>query len=195
MLRLRRWGIMAVVSLLVLGTMGAALASEPVDGDTAEDVVEQGFDSWVTEVFEFVLYWGFDDPVEVEVEVEVCGESDVPAVPSGGFFGGFEPADETPVYCLDVAGPKGQVNHGSFVSSFVQWLKEVDTETLPAEWEDLPRGQLIKKAAGHDFGKGKNEAENEEIGPEVEGRGGPPDRVEAKKDAKAEAKAEKRKNK
>lgn len=186
MRRLTRWGIMAVVGLLVLGTMGAALADEPV-----EEAVEPGSVPWALDVFEFVLYWGFDDPAEVDG----CGESDTPAVPPGGFFGSLEPVEEAGAHCLDVAGPNGQVNHGSFVSSFVHWLKDVDPETLPAEWDGLPKGQLVKQAAGHDFGKGNYEVEDVAVGGEALDGGGPPEWVEAKKAAKAEAKAEKKNNK
>jgi len=143
-----------------------------------------------------VFYWGLGDGV-VEAQSE-CQASD----PSPSAFGLIPPPPSGDPECpqvdvlqLDVAGPNGQVNHGSMVSAFVHWLKkDGGLELLSAEFNDMPKGkgQLVRQVAQYDFGKG-NELSGAELAAEVEAEeedgDGPPEWVQDKKAAKAEAKA------
>jgi hypothetical protein len=193
----KRWGVMMLVALLVLGTMGAALADEGDEGvepEAVEEALEPGSHDFVLEwagnLVNFVFYWGLADGT-VEAQSE-CQSSE----PSPSGFGFFPPPPSgDPVDCLqiDVAGPNGQVNRGSMVSAFVHWLKkDGGLELLSAEYGDMPKGkgQLVRQVAQYDFG---NELPEGELTAETEGEEddghGPPESVLAKKAAKAEAKA------
>lgn len=76
-------------------------------------------------------------------------------------------------YLIDVAGPNGQVNHGSIVSATVQSIKYLEY--------DGPRGQLVSEIAKSGLGSGNDAvaddgddddsgdaAESDEIKPEKE---------------------------
>ncbi len=150
MRRLSRCGVLALVLLLILGTMGTVLAEEPAEGtaeEATEKVVEPGsyLWEWADEMVSFVLYWGFGEtPVE---EVPGC-ESLADEEPSDAVDG--EDGEETFFDCLPIKKP----NHGSFVSSFVHWLKGGGQALLPDAYQSMPRGHLVKLAAHHEFGKG-----------------------------------------
>ena len=151
----KRWGVMTLVALLVLGTMGAALADEPA---TETETTKQAVDvddyleayEWAGGLTAIVFYWVGDG---------ACGGSE-DGTPSG--FGFFLP---TPVpveaECTPptLTGPNGQLNHGSMMSSFVHWLKDggledaLDDDPDLADFKDLPKGQLVKMFAHTDFGK------------------------------------------
>ncbi len=169
----KRWGVMTLVVLLVLGTMGAALADEPTSDDrthkTPRDAALYLAEyEWAQELWPIVYYW---------VGPGACAESE----PSG--FGLFlpPPAEEecTPPV---LTGPQGQLNHGSMVSSFVHWLKVGGLKALAEEHEDLhgftdlPKGQLVKMFAHEDFGKQDSpDLEDEDVGDGVDGFDGAAD--------------------
>lgn len=194
----KRWGVMALVAMLVLGSMGAALADEATEPESAKEPPAPGSESpeydWAGDLLAFVFYWGLgegEDPPPCET----------PEPDPGGsiFFPAGDPADD-PVECvaLNVEGPNGQVNHGSMVSSFVHWLKGDEAKLkLSEELQDMPKGQLVKRFAHEDFGKGFFDFDGEDEGLEgavgaEDGDGhGPPEWVKAKKAAKAEAKGRK----
>ena len=183
---MKRWGVMTLVALLVLGSMGAALADDTVEPEEEATVPESGsyqFD-WVDNLVSFVFYWGLaeEDPLP-ECE-PVDGD-----VGTGTFFGPVVSVDEAPCIPLKVEGPNGQVNHGTMVSSFVHWLKNGMNE-LPDDLQDMPKGQLIKELAHDDFGKGFDGDDGEDEEPELaeEDGDGPPDHVIAKKAEKAKGK-------
>jgi hypothetical protein len=158
MSKVKRWGVMTLVALLVLGTMGAA----PADEGTAEtaatkEPLEQGSyefaPDWANDLVTFVFYWGFDEGDEPE-----CEDSEV--APSVGTLFGPVPVGVDPAECVQLNVEKnGHVNHGSMVSSFVHWLKGGNLEDLVANtdlgsFQDMPKGQLVKQFAHEDFGKG-----------------------------------------
>ena len=129
---------MAVASLTavsVLALPGAAFGADmhPSDADLGyvynPDTQEIGF--WFA---------------EGEGETD-CAWSDVAADESG--LDGVEEA-ESPCIVLDVAGPNGQVNHGTIMSAFVHSLKDL---MEIGEYEG-PRGQFISQVARGDHGKG-----------------------------------------
>jgi hypothetical protein len=55
------------------------------------------------------------------------------------------------------------VNHGTFVSSFVHWLKSPEGMVLLGSY-DGPRGQLVKQAAKDGFGKGHKDTTEDPTG-------------------------------
>ena len=62
----KRWGVMALVALLVLGTMGAALADDTVETETEtakepleKDAYEPDALVWAGGLVQFVFYWGY----------------------------------------------------------------------------------------------------------------------------------------
>jgi hypothetical protein len=174
---------MTLVALLVLGSMGAALAEESVDPDEPALAPDPGSETFEIEFLEgledfvtFVFYWGFEEDDVPECEA---------AEPTGGGIFGLpvDPGTTDPVencHVLDVAGPNGQVNHGTMVSAFVHALKDgsLDLEG----YDDLPKGQMVKGLAHLDFGKGFNdhEPDGDELADGDDGDG-PPDHVVAKK--------------
>jgi hypothetical protein len=128
----RKWAAMAVASLTavsVLAVPGAALGADmhPSDADFGytynPDTLEIGF--WFA---------------EGEVDCEWSAEADVESAEE----------TETPCFVLGVAGPNGQVNHGTIMSAFVHGLKDL---MELGEYEG-PRGQFISQVARGDHGKG-----------------------------------------
>jgi hypothetical protein len=198
----KRWGVMTLVAVLVLGTMGAALADEgTTDTEEARKTVDVAayLDTyeWAGHLASIVFYWVGDG---------ACGGSE-DGTPSG--FGFFLP---TPVpveaECTPptLTGPKGQLNHGSMMSSFVHWLKDGGLEAVLDDdpdlevFRDLPKGQLVKLFAQDDFGKGfsvrEGLVESDEVVEAEDADGhGPPQWVKDKKADKAVDKAAKGKNK
>ena len=162
----KRWGVMTLVALLVLGTMGAALADDGVETETetSTELLTPGLyefvPAWAQELVTFVFYWGYGE----EDEEPGCDpEAIVPTTGGGlfGFGGGLVPTDVDPVDCVPLDVEKnGHVNHGSMVSSFVHWLKDGNLDELIENnpelknLQDMPKGQLVKEFAHLDFGKG-----------------------------------------
>lgn len=201
--KMKRWGVMALVAVLVLGTMGAALADDVVETD--KEPLEPGFHELklgptglpdlMFELVTFVLYWGdvdwdtIDPPPACEPEDLADDTTQDTAVDAASVNELCE--------VLDVSGPNGQVNHGSFVSSFVHWLKDDGMKALKY---DGPKGQLVKWASGQDFGKGSDEyhggpvkdavadLEKSDLDDDDDDGNGPPEWVKAKKAAKATGK-------
>lgn len=184
---MKRWGVMTLVALLVLGSMGAALADDTGEVEDSVEPIEPGTYEyeWVEDLVTFVFYWGLEGEDKPKCEpAESTG--------GGGMFGfPLDPGLEEPVedcHVLDVAGPNGQVNHGTMVSSFVHWLKGADLSGLEG-YEDMPKGQMVKELAHLDFGKGFYEFDDlDGDDPELaeEDGHGPPDH--AKKAEKAKGK-------
>lgn len=202
MILVKRWGVMTLVVLLVLGTMGAALADEPTSDDRTHKTPRHAAlylaeYEWAQELTSLVHFW---------VGPGACTDSE----PAG--FGLFlpPPAEEecTPPV---LTGPRGQLNHGSMVSSFVHWLKDGGLKALAEDNEelqdfaDLPKGQLVKMFAHEDFGKQSSpDLEDEDVGDGVDGFDGaadeqdghgPPAWVVEKNAEKKAEKANKGKNK
>jgi hypothetical protein len=192
----KRWGVMALVALLVLGSMGAALADDGVDTDpvkepldpSSEPVEVSWLDDLVDELVTFVFYWGLEGPPECPTTA--------PGDLGGGLFGFGTVPDTVEVTAdcipLDVEGPNGQVNHGTMVSAFVHWLKAGGMDDLPVVLQEMPKGQVVKKLANHDFGKGFYDFDGDldgdlaEVAESEEDDGnGPPDFVQEKKADKA----------
>jgi len=169
----KRWGVMTLAALLVLGTMGAALADEGTAetvSEAATELPEKGEYQPVLEwpeglegLVAFVFYWGYgDDPAP-----DCLDSEEIVPTTGGGFFGfggGLVPTAVEPVQCVQLNVEKnGHVNHGSMVSSFVHWLKDDgNLESLPEEFQDMPKGQLVKEFAHEDFGKGNFELPSED---------------------------------
>ncbi len=183
MRKINRWGVLALVVLMVLGTMSSALAAEadPGEEEPAAEVVEPGAElwTWAADMVAFVLYWGVGEPEGDEEAAAAAAEefcqgtfAGLTAPEGEGSVGDGEDGALVLVDCLDVEGPNGQVNHGTFVSSFVHWLKGDGMEALAAALDgDLPKGkgQLVKMAAQHHFGKGFDT-----LGADGDEDGGPP---------------------
>lgn len=197
----KRWGVMTLAALLVLGTMGAALASDDVETEEAKEALEPGSYQvaldWAGDLVGFVFYWGSRaDPeaaaVDVEVETFEC-ESPEP-VPGGSiFFPADDPADDlVDCFPLEIKKP----NHGSLVSAFVHWLKGDDGQLLLAagEFSGKPKGQLVKEFAHDDFGKGFFGFDDSltEVSAEDDDGDGPPAWVLDKKAEKAETRGKKK---
>ena len=121
--------VASITAVSVLALPGAALGADmhPSDADFGymynPDTQEIGF-------------WFAEGEAECEWSVEDGVES--------------AEAAETPCFVLDVAGPNGQVNHGTIVSAFVHGLKDL---MEIGEYEG-PRGQFISQVARGDHGKG-----------------------------------------
>ncbi len=199
----KRWGVMTLVALLVLGTMGSALADEPT---TETNEPKHAFDVdtyiekyiWASQLTSIVFYW--------VGEGATCEETEE-ITPSGIFF--IPDPDPVQDDCTPptLTGPNGQLNHGSMVSSFVHWLKDggleaalADDPDFAEEFGDLPKGQLVKMFAHEDFGKkGSLDPEGSVEGVDDDGEDGdghgPPQWVKDKKAEKAADKAAKGKNK
>jgi hypothetical protein len=183
---IKRWVVMTLVALLVLGTMGAALADEPVEPEEPAAAVESGFETdsvtWLSDVVAFVFFWGGFD------ETEALAECPSEEVVVETMFGTVVLTEAMPCVLLDVAGPQGQVNHGTMVSAFVHALK--DGTIVLEGFEDMPKGQMVKELAHLDFGKGFDGDEVEDEAPDLaeEDGNGPPDHVIAKKAEKAKGK-------
>ena len=198
----KRWGVMTLVALLVLGTMGAALADDGVETEETKEALEPGdyatFLDWADGLVQFVFYWGYQEGEEPDGCVASQTEGWT------GMFGLFGPTQVTEAGdCLFLNVEKnGHYNHGSMVSSFVHWLKDGKLEVLLDELEaadsnldlqdlrDMPKGQLIKEFAHLDFGKGYFDPDEESPLTEVvagdDDGGGPPAWVLEKKADKAE---------
>jgi hypothetical protein len=148
-MRLKTVGVVALALMMILSFAPLVSADEPSSPaeltsttiaqgtDTGFSVADPG-DDYATKLVAFVLFWGFGDQ-----ETGWC-PSEAPAVDDPGALG---------TECLDVSGPNGQVNHGTFVSAFVHWLKTEDGMSLLDSY-DGPRGRLVSQAAKSGFGKG-----------------------------------------
>jgi hypothetical protein len=184
---IKRWVIMTLVALLVLGTMGAALANEEAaELEEPAAAVDPGFETdtvtWLSDVVTFVFFWGGF------AETDALAECPTDEVVVETMFGTVVLTEAMPCVPLDVTGPQGQVNHGTMVSAFVHALK--DGKVLLEGYEDMPKGQMVKELAHLDFGKGLDgdELEDEEPGLAEEDGHGPPDHVIAKKAEKVNGK-------
>jgi hypothetical protein len=133
----RKWipmALAAVTAVSVLTLPGAALGADmhPSDADFGytynPDTQEIGF------------WFG---PEDVEAD---CAWSDVAVDESG-----LDSVEETESHCivLDVAGPNGQVNHGTIVSAFVHGLDDL----IKATGYEGPRGRFVSEVARGDHGK------------------------------------------
>ena len=108
---------------------------------------------------------------------------------------GLDGVEETESRCIvvGVAGPNGQVNHGTIVSAFVHGVKEL----IEVSGYDGPRGQFVSEVARGDHGKGDHkvkassdedgESELEVVESDSDGEDhGPPAWVQEKKDSRAD---------
>ena len=185
----KRWGVMTLVVLLVLGTMGAALADEPTtEPETTKKTANVGayLDAyvWASQLTAIVHYW--------VGEGATCGEPEE-ITPSGMFFSPNPVPAEEDCTPPTLTGPNGQLNHGSMVSSFVHWLKDGGLEAaLPDDSEE----DFGKKGSVDLEGSVEGVDGDGEVGDGEDGDGhGPPQWVKDKKAEKAADKAAKGKNK
>ena len=86
----KRWGVMTLVALLVLGTMGAALADEgttETESEAAKELPEKGeylpVLEWADGIVAFVFYWGYGE----EDEEPGCDPEETVPTTGGGLFG------------------------------------------------------------------------------------------------------------
>jgi hypothetical protein len=150
---MRRIGIIVLVMGLVLSLAGLASADDEV-ADTTGTTIAPGSTSFplyenpdadpLVQLVEFVVFWG-----------------------GGGDGFSCTPVDATDTEpaadCLDITGPNGQVNHGTFMSAFVHWLKTSDALNA----YDGPRGRLVRQAAKSGIGKKDNGASEELETPDI----------------------------
>lgn len=128
---LRRTNRFALSSFLVVGLLAAggissvALAQHPADADLGDAPIEFVY----LEDQDQLVYWlstevpDGEEPLDCAVLLDADAEGELP--------------EECVV--VDVAGPNGQVNHGSIVSSVVHSIKDLDY--------DGPRGHLVREIA------------------------------------------------
>lgn len=195
----KRWGVMTLVALLVLGSMGAALADDGDDGtEPAAETLTFGSDDgfaleWAGEVVNFVFHWGLNlSEAEAAATCDAAGTEST----TGVFFNPAPVLTDIDCFALNVEGPNGQRNHGSMVSAFVHWLKEDGSqEALSAAFgSDMPKGKgkLVSQVAkyslelpdliGDGYLAGVESADDSDDG------NGPPAWVEAKKAEKIKGK-------
>jgi hypothetical protein len=170
--------VASVTAVSVLALPGAALGADmhPSDADFGymynADTQEIGF------------WFG---PEDVEAD---CGWTD-DTIDEFGLDG----VEETESHCIvvEVAGPNGQVNHGTIVSAFVHGLDDL----IEATGYEGPRGRFVGEVARGDHGKGDHkvkassdeggyedgEIELEEVESDSDGRV-PPPWVQQKKDSR-----------
>ncbi len=169
---MRRRTITLVVVGLVMALFVLPAAANAMLGDTpAEDDLE--LDYGYDEVNHQVFYRIFDASEEPDPDAGDCFLAEgwsVEEDPDGGFIYLDENGDEVADFALndgcipvDIEGPNGQVNHGTFVSSMVHELKEeYDKDTMG------PFGQWVKEFA-HDDKIGKGDLKVYADGDDVDG--------------------------
>jgi len=130
--------VASITAVSVLALPGAALGAEmhPSDAD---------FGYTYNPATQEIGFWFGSEDGETD-----CAWSDVAVNESG--LDGVEEA-ESHCIVLDVAGPNGQVNHGTIVSVFVHGLKDLMEF---GEYEG-PRGQFVRQVAHGDQGKGDDQ--------------------------------------
>lgn len=155
-MKLRALGVMAIVLALVVSMAGLASAdTSSTDTSTTSTTLAPSQDDssfqldlgFEGDLLSFVLYWGgWDYPPSPCEPVDTAGLVTLDTTPDS--------TTTTAPVCLDVNGPNGQVNHGTFVSAFVHWLKSDEGQAAIGDYSG-PRGKLVKQAAKSDFGKGQ----------------------------------------
>jgi len=153
--------LLGVLSLLAVPL--TAVADEGVGDDgTEEESSAPTDDSQLIHFYEdfFHLFiFGFQDPdadpADEPLDCTLLGDVDNPpvTVDAEGLVTIADGALPEGCTALNVEGPNGQVNHGSFVSAAVHAMK--------AAFEDfdgdLPFGQYIRQFAQGEFGKGEDQ--------------------------------------
>jgi len=152
-MKLRGLGVVTLVMAMVVSMAGLASADDPgTETATTPTTVAPGYDTsfnlgFAGELISFVLFWGNQAEIDdIAYPPSPCLDTTLESTVT-------PVSTDTTSVCLDVAGPNGQVNHGTFVSSFVHWLKSPEGMALLGSY-DGPRGQLVKQAAKDGFGKG-----------------------------------------
>ncbi|MGH9051889.1 MAG: hypothetical protein ACRDWX_02535 [Acidimicrobiia bacterium] len=183
-----RWGLVALTAILPMALVGTALADPPFQAEELDTRLSYDYDP-----DNHVLFVALN-PEELEegAEPTSCSLEEAGALQisvdetTGAVTGG-------PTGCsgIFVEGPQGQVNHGTFVSNWVHWLKDNAFTTFQYEG---PRGQLVRLIAQSDLGKGEDqvltsdaqeEAEVQAEQPEEQDDHGPPAHAKNKKTKKA----------
>jgi hypothetical protein len=161
--RYRRRGLfvtLLVVAVLAVSGLAAAApgAQHPADADADTDERLSPIEFEYFEDDHLLVYWlTSDEPVEgdpVVVDPVDCtagfGDDGVAEDAVSEDVVAEDDATEVTVpegcYVVDVAGPNGQVNHGTVMSAFVHSLKEFEFEG--------PRGLAVREMAHSDLGKG-----------------------------------------
>jgi hypothetical protein len=183
----KRWGLVALMGILPMALVGTALADPPFQAEELDTRLSYDYDSAGHVLF---VALNPEEPTE-GVEPTSCSLEEAEALQitvdetTGVVTGG-------PTGCsgIFVEGPQGQVNHGTFVSNWVHWLKDNAFTTFGYEG---PKGQLVRLIARRDLGKGddqvltsqaQEEAEIEADHDEEEDHG-PPAHAKNKKTKKA----------
>jgi len=134
-------------ALVAGGGLAAAYAQHPADADLGEASIEF---QYVEDLGQLVYWLPGEDLVDDEgTPVDCAAAIDGalnPADPGQTTDEGTPAAEDTdllnlPDGCIaiDITGPNGQVNHGTFVSAFVHSVKQLEY--------DGPRGQLVSQMA------------------------------------------------
>ncbi len=132
-------GALSLLALPLPATAGEGEGSDPAD----DPPLVYQYDSFV-----HVLIHGFDEtsdpdpPLDCDLPEEVTVEIDPEGLVT--VLGG-----ELPEGCsaLNVEGPNGQVNHGTFISAFVHELKA----GFEGFGGDMPFGRYVRQFAKSDF--------------------------------------------
>ena len=147
--------LLVIALLAVSGLAAAAPAPQhPADADAEGDESLTPLEFEYFEDDHLLVYWlAGEEPVEGEEPVDCTegfGDEAVAddAVAEDVVVEDDESEADVPegCYVVDVAGPNGQVNHGSVMSAFVHSLKELEF--------DGPRGLAVRELAHSDLGKG-----------------------------------------
>lgn len=146
--------ITAMVAAL-LAVSGLAVASpdtaHPADADFAPDESPAVVEYEYVEDQGLLVYWLPDDEASDSVDCAAAladvepveGEvAELPQLPDG-------------CYGVDIAGPNGQINHGTIMSAFVRSLKGADF--------DGPRGHAVRELAHSDLGKGDQQVKTGDV--------------------------------
>lgn len=158
----KRWGLVALAGILPMALAGTALADPPFQAEELDTRLSYDYDSTSHVLF---VALNPEEPTE-GAEPTSCSLEEAGALQitvdetTGAVTGG-------PTGCsgIFVEGPQGQVNHGTFVSNWVHWLKDNAFTTFGYEG---PRGQLVRLIARSDLGKGDEQVLTPEVEEEAE---------------------------
>jgi hypothetical protein len=183
----KRWRLVALLGILPMALVGTALADPPFQAEELDTRLSYDYDPANHVLFVTLNPEEQDEGVEpTSCSLEEAGELEIIVDETTGAVTGG------PTGCsgIFVEGPQGQVNHGTFVSNWVHWLKENAFTTFGYEG---PRGQLVRLIAQSALGKGDDQVltseaqEEAEIEADSDGEDdhGPPAHAKNKKAKKA----------
>ncbi len=133
----KRRGLITTLLVGALLAVSGLAAASPGSPHPADADAEELFAPIAYEYLEdqhLLVYW-----LITEDEVDCTGEIELPEECHG----------------IDVAGPNGQINHGTIMSAFVHSLKDIEF--------DGPRGQAVRELAHSDLGKGDQQVKTGDV--------------------------------